>query len=250
MQADRGLVEHVHHADQPGADLGGEPDALRLAAGEGVGAAVERQVVQADVDQKAQPVADLLDDLLGDLALGAGQVELVEEGQALVDRQGGQLRQIVLGDEDVPGRFVQPGALAARAGLGRDEARQLLAHGVRLGLAVAPLHVADHAFERMRLAPDTALVAEVGKLDLLLAAAVQQNLPGLFGQRVPGRFQVEAVVPAQGADHLKVVGVAPVPAAHRAGGERQLRVSDHLVRVEELLYAQAVAGRAGARRDC
>jgi len=34
VQADRGLVEHVHHADQAGADLAGEPDALRLAAGE------------------------------------------------------------------------------------------------------------------------------------------------------------------------------------------------------------------------
>jgi hypothetical protein len=34
VQADGGLVEHVHDADQPGADLAREPDALRLAAGE------------------------------------------------------------------------------------------------------------------------------------------------------------------------------------------------------------------------
>ncbi len=32
MQADRGLVEHVHHAGQAGADLAGEADALCLAA--------------------------------------------------------------------------------------------------------------------------------------------------------------------------------------------------------------------------
>ena len=32
VQADGGLVEHVEHADQPAADLAGQPDALRLAA--------------------------------------------------------------------------------------------------------------------------------------------------------------------------------------------------------------------------
>jgi hypothetical protein len=37
VQADRRLVEHVHHADQAGADLAGQADALRLAAGQGVG---------------------------------------------------------------------------------------------------------------------------------------------------------------------------------------------------------------------
>ena len=34
VQADRRLVEHVEHADEPAADLRREPDALRLAAGE------------------------------------------------------------------------------------------------------------------------------------------------------------------------------------------------------------------------
>jgi aminoglycoside phosphotransferase len=59
VQADRGLVEHVHHAGEAGADLAGEADALRLAAGQGVGGAVERQVVEADVDQELQPAGDL-----------------------------------------------------------------------------------------------------------------------------------------------------------------------------------------------
>ena len=34
VQPDARLVQDVEHADQPGADLGGEPDALGLAAGE------------------------------------------------------------------------------------------------------------------------------------------------------------------------------------------------------------------------
>ena len=61
VQADRRLVEHVEHADEPAADLRREPDALRLAAGERGRRAVERQVVEADVEQELQPLVDLLE---------------------------------------------------------------------------------------------------------------------------------------------------------------------------------------------
>ena len=49
VQADRRLVEDVEHADQARADLRRQPDALRLAAGEGGRGAVEGQVVEPDV---------------------------------------------------------------------------------------------------------------------------------------------------------------------------------------------------------
>ena len=58
VQADRRLVEDVHDAGEAGADLRGQPDALRLAAGERFGRAVERQVVEADVDQELQATGD------------------------------------------------------------------------------------------------------------------------------------------------------------------------------------------------
>ena len=62
VQPDGRLVEHVEHADQPGADLGGQPDALRLAAGERPGGAGQRQVVQPHVEQEPQPGLHLLED--------------------------------------------------------------------------------------------------------------------------------------------------------------------------------------------
>ena len=52
VQPDRRLVEDVHDADESRADLAREADALRLAARECLGAAVERQVVEADVHQE------------------------------------------------------------------------------------------------------------------------------------------------------------------------------------------------------
>jgi hypothetical protein len=66
VQADAGLVQHVQHALQLGADLGGQADALALAAAEGGGGAVQGQVAQAHVVQEAQALLDLLQHLLGD----------------------------------------------------------------------------------------------------------------------------------------------------------------------------------------
>ena len=63
MQADRRLVEHVKHAGEIGAKLRGEPDALGLATGERLGRAVEREIAEADVFEKLQPLLDLRDDV-------------------------------------------------------------------------------------------------------------------------------------------------------------------------------------------
>ena len=57
VQPDGGLVQNVEHAHEPGADLGGQPDALGLAAGERGRGPLQREVVQAHVHQEAQPRA-------------------------------------------------------------------------------------------------------------------------------------------------------------------------------------------------
>ena len=56
MQADARLVEDVHHVDQAAAEVLDHLDALRLAARERVGLAVQAQVVEADVDERSQPL--------------------------------------------------------------------------------------------------------------------------------------------------------------------------------------------------
>ena len=91
VQADARLVEHVEDADQAGADLGREPDALGLAAGERARRAVEAEVVQADVEEEPEPGVDLLDDPLGDLPLADGEVDVLEEARGIRDGQPGDL---------------------------------------------------------------------------------------------------------------------------------------------------------------
>ena len=48
VEADARLVQNIEDADEAGADLRGEADSLRFAAGEGPGLSVERQVIEPD----------------------------------------------------------------------------------------------------------------------------------------------------------------------------------------------------------
>ena len=106
MQADGGLVEDVEHAHQGRADLRGQADALRLAAGERAGAARKGQVVKPHVREEAQAGVDLLEDLFRNELLPLGELHIGEEGARAVD---GHIRE--LGDGLVPHRHRQRLAL-------------------------------------------------------------------------------------------------------------------------------------------
>src|SRR5580658_2624957 len=62
MKSDRRLVEDVEHADEARADLSGETDTLALAAGEAARRTVERKVLETDVGEKVQPLANFFQD--------------------------------------------------------------------------------------------------------------------------------------------------------------------------------------------
>ena len=147
VQADGGLVQHVEHADQAGADLRGEADALGLAAGEGAGRAVEREVVEADVDEEAQPLVDLLEDPLGDLLVARVELQLAQEVRAVADGHRGDLGDGLLHHRDREDDRLQARALTGGAGHLAHVALEALAAGVALGLAVPPLDERDGAFE-------------------------------------------------------------------------------------------------------
>ena len=140
VQADRRLIEDVHDADQAGADLAREPDALRLAAGQRVGAAIQGEIAQADIAEEPEPIADFLDDLDRDLAAPAGQLELAEELQGALHRQRGDLGNALAVDEDISRRPVEPGSLALGAGPRGSILGELFAHRqpIRFPCSAAP----------------------------------------------------------------------------------------------------------------
>ena len=63
VEADGGLVEDIERADQAGAERCGELDALGFAAGERGREAVEGEVVEADLVEEMDALADLFEDL-------------------------------------------------------------------------------------------------------------------------------------------------------------------------------------------
>ena len=85
MQTDARLIEDIEHAHQPGANLRCQTNALGLAARKRPGAAAQRQIIQAYIDQKLQSGLDLLDDLTRDHFVLFAERDAVDEIQCLAD---------------------------------------------------------------------------------------------------------------------------------------------------------------------
>src|SRR5258708_6796322 len=86
MQADGRLIEDVAHAAQVGAELRGKADALRLAARERRRRAVERQVAQPDVAEKAEARFQLRNEVAGDIFFSSTKRSFIEKAEKLFDR--------------------------------------------------------------------------------------------------------------------------------------------------------------------
>ena len=248
VQADRRLVQHIEHAGQARADLRGEANALALAAGQRAGRARQRQVIEADVEQEGQPLADFLEHAAGDLVLLGVQRRrhALEPFAGALDRELGDLADMLAADLDAQRLRLQPIAVTAGAGHVGEIFRQFLARPFAFGLAVAALEIGDHALERL-LGVVGAHAVFIGELDVLLAGAVQQHVLDLLGKVLPLRVQGELVVLAERRQRLQVIGRGRFrPGRDRALAQGHLLVGDDEVLVDMLLDAEAAAGRAGA----
>ncbi len=121
VQADARLIEDVEDADQAAADLARQADALGLAAGKGRGGAVEREIMQADVEQEADAGRAFPSAPPGDGALDRASASFPgapapapASGQ-IADRHGADFDQRLAADADGPRLGVEPLALAGGA---------------------------------------------------------------------------------------------------------------------------------------
>ena len=126
----------------------------------------------------------------------------------------------MIGQEDVPGGAIQPRAAALRAGLAVQELREFLANCAGLGLAIAPFEIRYDALEAVSLADFHAAGVLLEEIDLVAAAAEQDDLLQLVVEFLEGRLDIELVVIREATDHLVIIGCTAVPAADRAAGER------------------------------
>src|SRR4051812_5827592 len=79
MKADRRLIQNVQYADQAAADLTCQANPLRFAPRQRRRRAIERQILQPDIDQKPEPGANLLEHLFGDHLLRRRQIESLKK---------------------------------------------------------------------------------------------------------------------------------------------------------------------------
>ena len=230
------------------ADLRGEADALALAARERTRRACERQVAQPHVHQEAQPLADLLDDLLRDPALLFGEVllDVVHPAGELLDREGRDLGDVLPADAELQGLLAQARAAADRT-LAVDEellAPLLPAFGL---LVLRAADVLGDALPREEL-PPAGRGAELREVDRQrLRVAIEYGIERLLGEGLDRIVEREVVAAAQhledGEEHVVAV------LAQRFDGplaQREPLVGDDLGQVEDGLLAQPVAVRAGA----
>ena len=147
MQANGRFVQDVEHAHEAGADLSGQTDALRLAAGQRGGAAIQREVFQADVAQKAKARADFFEHLLRDLRFARAQLDLGKELIGLADGQRRYFHDVSAVHGDGQNLRLEPLTMADRALVLGHVLFNFFAHVIGVGLMIAPFHVGDNSLE-------------------------------------------------------------------------------------------------------
>jgi len=261
VQADARLVEHVDDAHQAHAELGGEADPLRLAAGERAEFAIERQVAEAGFLEEMEALLDALEHVGGGLRAREFRAEAADKrergadvalekpgeppsGRRLRRRGGGRS----LGPDAHGGAAgIEPAALAVRAGAADHVGEQARAETVALGVAVALQQVGDDAGKRRR--PRRAHAPEL-ELELALAGAVQDRRARRRRQLLPRPVRVERPLLGQLLQQGVVLDdeifSADPPGLERAGADALGRVGDEEFVAEGELAPEPAAGGARA----
>jgi len=120
--------------------------------------------------------------------------------------------------------------------------------GVDVKAGVVTLTGYVDSFHKKWAAEHAAAHAIAGVLLLEVVADVLQHLPGLGRELLERCLDVEAIVLRHAFQQRVRVGIAAVPAFHRAGGQAQAGEGDHAVGIHHRDLPEAVAGGAGAHR--
>ncbi len=276
MQADGRLVQYVEDPRQVCPYLRREPDPLALSARERRRAAVQRQVPDADVVQKAEPLLDFTQHAHGDQRLALRELEPLERVERLAERQVHVLGNAAALHANREALRLQPVAVAGGALAQRPVRLEVLLHHPR-SVLVPAAQVGNDALEvlakRIQL-PFPRAPAPRGKtLEFLIILLVfvaqdgrgggsrrafrrpcrrrrraqQQQLTMLLRQLGEGHLGIEAEHLRQREDRLAhELPVAAHPGRNRAAEERLRLVRNDEAGIEIVGGPEALAIRAGA----
>ena len=84
--------------------------------------------------------------------------------------------------------------MTVRASMSGQQPRQFFAQGLRVGFPVTAFKIGDHTFKRVGLDHLLTAITGVVEVNVLLAAAMQNDLLYPARQLLPGRFQLKAIM--------------------------------------------------------
>ena len=209
----------------------------------------QRQIVETDIDEKAQPCIDLLQDLACDHLLRRGQRQRGQKRFNAAHRHVGKLGDVLPADGNAERFPFQPFAAAIRAGRFRHVLLDFLLAVIGVRLFIAAGHVDRDSLER-RVKCSAAEFLLIGDVQTFFSGSVEDRLPHSFGQIAVGRVHRYAEVLAK---RLEIHGgdrsvAAAVPAHHvdRALGEREGRIGNEQRRIDFFQRTETGACRTGA----
>ncbi len=249
MQSNRGLVQDVEHAGQLRADLRGQPDALRLAAGERRCRPVEREIAEPDVIQEAQAILEFLEDRLGDAPPVAVERQGFDPMPGDAHRVGGPLGDRSAVDAHRQALGLEPRATARRTWRRIHQSADRAAYGFAGGLPVPALQVGDDTLPGAALDERRAAARAKFETHLLIAGALQHEPSDRRRQAAPRSGQRESIGfrdRTQRAAGPGRLGIAP--RQQRAAGNAQRWIGDDPLGIDPEQGADALAFLAGAER--
>ena len=250
VQTNRRLIEDVKNARQTRPNLRGKADTLAFPTRQRARVSAHCKVVEANVVEEPQPLADLFHNCAGDfLFLFAQRIhDAADPRIGLFDRLFDHLTNVQTRDFHGAGFFAQAVAATGSAATVVLELLEFFPHPRAIGFAVAAFHVRDHTFEGAFDLIDAATFI-VAEFDFLFARTVEEHVLRLFGNVLPAGVFVEPIVFRNRLNRLEEIGRFPfAPRRNRTVSHTQGYVGDNQPFVKEQLHTKAITGWAGPER--
>src|SRR5579872_4289891 len=246
VQADGRFVEDVQDAGQPAADLTGEPNPLRFAAGKRRGRASQREVIEADIDEELQAIANLAQQLAGELLFRFRQLQRQEQRHDIAKRTLRELAErqhLARGERETASRRVVAQARAVADRAGHFTYQMVKALAIRRTNA---RNLVDGGKQPLVLELDARRI----QIDPRLAGAVKNGALWPRSELLEWRIERNAEVPRDrfGEAQKRAIGVQVRPRRQRPLAQRPAHVADEQRGVGALLNAQTLARRTPAER--
>ena len=249
MESDARLVQDVQDAYQTGSNLGRQPYPLRLAARKRAGRSGQRQIVETDVRQEAEPCPYLLEYLICDHRFFFSKRKTVQKVQRLNDRKIAELCYALSADSDREYLRLEPSSPARLAAVYPHVFAESFLHEFGARLAVPSLEIRQKPLECMVvMRTPSAVAADVFVHDVPSVRTVKHLLDERFRKILVRHRYIHAVLPCQSLDDLAEVALV----LHACEDFSESSACDALVLfyyefgVHLLREAQAVAVRACA----